>query len=295
MTGFASLSREDQTATVSVTLRAVNHRYLDLQVRVPQTLAPLESRLRAAVQQRLARGRVELTIAVQPRQMLSLDVQLNDAFLEALGTALDQARAKGIIVGPLAAGDLLRLPQALMIRERMNGAGSDANEASPLEPLVLDTVTDALAALDAMRSREGSALAADLESRRVRLEQLIADASSAADAGQLDRERQLAERVREFGGEGMVDPAALAQEIVRFVARSDITEEVVRFRTHLEHWRELVASGEPCGRKLDFLLQELNREINTIGSKGEGAPLPALVVEIKAELERVREQVQNVE
>jgi uncharacterized protein (TIGR00255 family) len=92
-----------------------------------------------------------------------------------------------------------------------------------------------------------------------------------------------------------LDPTLIAQEIVRFVARSDITEEIVRFRTHLEHWQELAASREPCGRKLDFLLQELNREINTIGSKAEGAGTSALVVDVKAELERVREQVQNVE
>jgi uncharacterized protein (TIGR00255 family) len=223
-------------------------------------------------------------------------VQLNEMFVEALSAALDQARAKGIIAGPLGAGDLLRVPQALVIRERSESpADQDPSTASMLERAVVGTVDDALTALDSMRSREGGALAADLEARRQRLELLLDNVAKSAEAGRVVREQQLAERIREFGAEGAVDPAVLGQEIVRFVARSDINEEIVRFRTHLEHWRALADGDEPCGRKLDFLLQELNREINTIGSKAEGAAVSALVVDVKAELERAREQVQNVE
>lgn len=295
MTGFASLSREDEAGTVGVTIRAVNHRYLDLQVRAPQMLAPIESKLRTLVQQRLARGRVELNVLTQVRQAPAPDVQLNDPFIDALSAALEQARARGVIAGPLNAGDLVRIPQALVIRERQEAAAPDSTEPTRFERGVLDAVNDALAALDAMRLREGEALGADLESRRDRLRRLIDQVAAAADAGRAEREQQLGERIKELGAEGVMDPALIAQEIVRFVARSDITEEIVRFRTHLEHWQALVESREPCGRKLDFLLQELNREINTIGSKAEGAATSALVVEVKAELERVREQVQNVE
>lgn len=295
MTGFASLSREDETGTVGVTIRAVNHRYLDLQVRAPQMLAPIESKLRTLVQQRLARGRVELNVSTQVRQAPAPDVQLNDPFIDALSAALEQARARGVIAGPLNAGDLVRIPQALVIRERQEATAADSIEPTAFERGVLDAVNDALAALDAMRLREGEALGADLESRRDRLRRLIDQVAAAADAGRAEREQQLGERIKELGAEGVMDPALIAQEIVRFVARSDITEEIVRFRTHLEHWQALVESREPCGRKLDFLLQELNREINTIGSKAEGAATSALVVEVKAELERVREQVQNVE
>ena len=292
MTGFASLSRETETATIGVTLRAVNHRYLDLQVKLSQTLAALEPRLRALVQRRLGRGRVELSVSTQLRQVQVPDVQLNEPFVEALNSALEQARARGVITGALAPGDLLRVPQALVFREKAETA---EGAAEAVAAAVEETVDEALSALDAMRIREGEALAVDLEVRRVRLAGLIEEVAAAADVGRGEREQQLAERVRELGGEGTVDPALIAQEIVRFVARSDISEEVVRFRTHLEHWRALAESGEPCGRKLDFLMQELNREINTIGSKGEGAAVSALVVTVKAELERVREQVQNVE
>ncbi len=296
MTGFASLSREEEAGTVGVTLRAVNHRYLDLQVRLPQALAAAEPKVRAAVQQRIARGRLEVNVSVQLRQAATPDVQLNEGFVEALGAALEQARVKGIVAGPLSAGDLLRVPQALVIKDRQEtGDAAASGEPSPLERAVVETVVGALAALDAMRTHEGDALGADLEGRRRRLKALITDVATASETGRAQREAQLAERIREFGAEGTVDPAVLAQEIVRFVARSDITEEIVRFTTHLDHWQALAAGPEPCGRKLDFLLQELNREINTIGSKAEGAPASALVVEVKAELERVREQVQNVE
>jgi len=296
MTGFASLSREEEAGTVGVTLRAVNHRYLDLQVRLPQMLAGLEPKLRALVQQRVGRGRIELNVSTQVRQAQAPDVHLNDAFVDALSAALEQARARGVVSGQLSAGDLLRVPQALVIRERQEPADvASSTEPTLFERAVLEAVNEALTALDAMRSREGESLGTDLESRRVRLRDLIRDVAAAADSGRAQREQQLGERIKEYGAEGLLDPMLLAQEIVRFVARSDITEEIVRFRTHLEHWQELAASTEPCGRKLDFLLQELNREINTIGSKAEGGTTSALVVEVKAELERVREQVQNVE
>jgi uncharacterized protein (TIGR00255 family) len=296
MTGFASLSREEEAGTLGVTVRAVNHRYLDLQVRLPQMLAGLEPRLRALVQQRVGRGRVELNVSTQVRQTQSPDVQLNDAFVDALSAALEQARARGVVSGPLTAGDLLRVPQALVIRERQEASGTTpSEEPTVFERAVLDAVAEALEALDVMRSREGESLGADLEARRQRLRGLIDAVAAAAESGRVQREQQLSERLKEYGAEGMLDPALLAQEVVRFVARSDITEEIVRFKTHLEHWQELASSSEPCGRKLDFLLQELNREINTIGSKAEGGATSALVVEVKAELERVREQVQNVE
>jgi uncharacterized protein (TIGR00255 family) len=297
MTGFASLSRDVEAGAIGVTLRAVNHRYLDLQLRLPQLLAALEPRLRSLVQQRVARGRLELNVSIQLRQVLTSDVQLNEPFVEALNAALEPARAKGLIAGPLAPGDLLRVPQALIIRERQEVLEDpqDAGVPSRLAEVVFGAVSEALAALDGMRTREGDALAIDLEQRRQRLEALLDQVARGAEAGRAQREQQLAERIREFGADGIVDPTVIGQEIVRFVSRSDITEEVVRFRTHLEHWQALAASGEPCGRKLDFLLQELNREINTIGSKAEGAQVSALVVTVKADLEKVREQVQNVE
>jgi uncharacterized protein (TIGR00255 family) len=291
MTGFASLSREDVHAGITVTVRTVNHRFLDLQLRMPGALAPLETRLRSLVQQRIARGRTEVSISILPRAVPAVDVEVNDAVIDAIAAALERARERGVVSGSLAPGDLLRFPQAMTVRERAEAAAPDGAVAAQIE----EALGAALEELDAMRLREGEHLRADLDARRAVLRDLFDRAARAAEAGVEAMRERLAERVRELRSETLADEAAIAQEIVRYAGRSDITEETVRFRAHLEHWQALAASPEPCGRKLDFLLQEMNREVNTLGSKAEGPGVPELVVALKAELEKVREQVQNVE
>jgi uncharacterized protein (TIGR00255 family) len=291
MTGFASLTREGENATVTVTVKGVNHRFLDLQLRMPTSLAAIESKLRGLVQQKIARGRIELAVAIQSRRQTVVDVEVNDAVLEALSAALDRARERGLVAGPLSPGDVLRFPQAIAVKERAESAEEDAT----LAPLVEAAVGDALDQLDGMRASEGTHLRADLDARRALLGNLFERAAAAAGEGSSAVRARLAERVKELQSDVAVDDAAIAQEIVRFANRSDITEETVRFRAHLEHWRALSESAEPCGRKLDFLLQEMNREVNTLGSKAEGPGIPELVVSLKAELEKMREQVQNVE
>jgi len=143
--------------------------------------------------------------------------------------------------------------------------------------------------------REGEHLHADLEGRRQMLAGLIELVRVGADEGRMVVEARLHERIAEISAELPVDQAMLAQEVVRAASRSDITEEVTRFRAHLAHWKALADSAEPCGRKLDFLLQEMNREINTIGAKADGLRISELIINAKAELEKMREQVQNVE
>ena len=293
MTGFASLTHEDERATLAVTLRSVNHRFLDVQLRMPQLLAELEPRVRALLQKRLARGRVELQISVQLRQQSTPTVELNEDFVNALSAALDRARERGLVSGALTPGDLLRLPQAIAVRERQ--AETDPVLEAQLGTGVESAVEMAAADLDAMRVREGEHLRADLEGRLAVLGDLIERLRVAADDGRGDLEARLHERIRDLSRELPVDQAMLAQEVVRAAARSDISEEVTRFRAHLAHWTALADGEEPCGRKLDFLLQEMNREINTIGSKADGIRVSELIIGAKAELERMREQVQNVE
>jgi uncharacterized protein (TIGR00255 family) len=146
-----------------------------------------------------------------------------------------------------------------------------------------------------MRSREGDHLRADLDARRGLVANLVERLAVAAEEGRGAFEARLAERVRDLRADLQADENAVAQEIVRLAARSDISEEVSRFRAHVAHWVSLADSEEPCGRKLDFLLQEMNREVNTIGSKADGLRVSELVIAAKAELEKMREQVQNVE
>ena len=292
MTGFASLSRDDERGAIGVTIRAVNHRFLDLQLRVPPSIADVEPRLRTLVQKQLARGRVEISVSLQLRQVLAPQVELNEEFAKALAGAIEQARERGLVQGTLTPGDLLRLPQALSIRERMPESGG---VSVLLGTAVDDAVETAINQLEEMRVREGRHLRGDLDARKALLADLIARIADAANTGREQLEDRLLERAREIAGALPIDQAALSQEVVRVAQRSDISEEVTRFHGHLAHWDALSDSPEPCGRKLDFLLQEMNREVNTIGSKADGLQVSEVVIQAKAELERMREQVQNVE
>jgi uncharacterized protein (TIGR00255 family) len=293
MTGFAALSREASGERVAVTVKAVNHRFLDMQIKAPQALAPLDGTLRALIQGRLTRGRVELTIGVEHTVPPPRDVVLDEALLEQVSKAIEGARARGVLSGALTASDVLRIPQAIEIRQRTDPGGTVVETV--LAELVLAVVGDALAALVAMRETEGRFLEADLDVRVATLGQFVDELESLAQAGQRSLADRLRERVAELPADLAGDPAMLAQEVVRFVARSDVDEELVRMRGHVRHWEGLARGAEACGRKLDFLLQEMNREINTIGSKIEGARGTEVVIQAKAELERLREQVQNVE
>ena len=292
MTGFASVTRDAEKATVAVTIRAVNHRHLDLQLRMPQSLGALEADVRALMARHILRGRVEVSVAVQSRQTPELEVEFNDAFAMALEGALDKARARNLVAGSLTPGDLLRLPQAITIREK---TADDEEAAAAVAAQARGAIEAAIADLPKMRGTEGDHLRADLDLRRTFVADLVERIAVAADEGRVGMEQRLSDRVGQIRAELQADETAVAQEIVKWAARSDISEEVARFRGHVSHWQTLADSAEPCGRKLDFLLQEMNREVNTMGSKADGLRVSELIISAKAELEKMREQVQNVE
>ena len=185
----------------------------------------------------------------------------------------------------------MRFPQAVIVRER------ETDEASlvSIQRAVAETVDSALSELDEMRTREGEYLRADLDTKRATVADLVERLATSAESGEAGLIARLTARVEELRAQSQVDETAVAQEVVRFAARSDVSEELTRLRGHLAHWSALTASPEPCGRKLDFLLQEMNREVNTLGAKIEGAGASELIVAAKAELEKLREQTQNVE
>ncbi len=291
MTGFASVTREHELATVGVTARSVNHRYLDTQLRLPSTMADQETELRGRVQRWVARGRVELAVTVRPTRPAEVDVVLNESLVEALSAALASAEQRGLTIGGLGSSDLLRFPQAVVVRER---DADDATQAS-IKQVAAEAVDDTLRELDTMRTREGEYLRADLDSKRETFAALVEKLEAAAEAGRAGLIERVTTRVGELRDQLQIDESVVAQEVVRFAARSDVNEELTRLRGHLTHWSVLADSAEPCGRKLDFLLQEMNREINTLGAKVEGPDVSELMVAAKAELEKLREQVANVE
>jgi len=291
MTGFAAVSREDNGERVNLTVKSVNHRFLDSQIKAPQALASMESRIKGVLQRKLTRGRVELSLGVEQTSLPSREVVLDERLLDQVASMIDAARERGVITGGLTASDMLRIPQVMEIRARQDVAGVSERLAS----LVDSVLEDALDALIVMRATEGRFLEADLRTRMSTMATFVDELERLSAEGQAALGDRLRERVAQLPADLAGDPAAVAQEIVRFVSRSDVHEEVARMRGHLEHWEALATGPEPCGRKLDFLLQEMNREINTIGSKADGLRATETVIAAKAELERLREQVQNVE
>jgi len=294
MTGFAAVSREERGDRVQVTVKSVNHRFLDVALKVPAALASIEGRLKTLVQQRLTRGRVEVSVSVEYTTPPMREVVLDEALLDKVVQAFEAARARGLINGVLTPSDVLRIPQILDIRAKSAEPGA-VGPSETMSSLIETVLAEAVDALVVMRETEGRFLRGDFDARLVTLASAVDQMEQLARDGQASLEVRLRERLASMPADLTGDPAALAQEVVRFAARSDIDEELVRMRGHLEHWRALADGPEPCGRKLDFLVQEMNREINTIGSKAEGGRATEVVIHAKAELERVREQVQNVE
>jgi uncharacterized protein (TIGR00255 family) len=291
MTGFGSASFRCGETAFEIEIRSVNHRHLDARVRVPRVLSALEPELRARIQARFDRGKFDCTIAspeagAPPR--LEIDMGAARAYLDAARQLTRTAGAKGEldVAGLLALPGVSRFVEPEVSPEAVREACAAA----------LDQALDALAA---MRSQEGESLCRDMEQRlETVLELATALDGRAAEVVEAVREK-LKRRARQLESEtGLLDEARLHQEVTIAAERLDIKEEIVRLRSHVEQFRAALAgagAGKPVGRRLDFLLQELSREANTIGSKGSDAPIAHTIVDLKTELERLREQVQNVE
>ena len=292
MTGFGRASCSLDGAPFDVEVKCVNHRYLDARVRLPRLISSLEPELRARVQRRFKRGKVDVSVTTPegsvPAPRLEVDLEVARGYLRAA----DELRSSEQLSGQLEIGALLALPGVATFSE-------PRLQVAELGTALGEAVDEALTAADAMRETEGAALARELLSRLGSVAALTDAIEARAGLVQDTVRERLRKRAEQLGREtGLMDEARLHQEIVIAADRLDITEETVRLRSHIAQFREILASAgadTPVGRRLDFLLQELGRETNTIGSKGADAPIAHQIVELKAELERLREQVQNVE
>ena len=291
MTGFGRAALELDGASFSVELKSVNHRHLDLALRLPRPLAALEIEVRRALGQRFARGKIDLVVSAPSataRAELELDRALAQRYLEF---ARELAAERGV-GAELRASELLALPGVARVSEH------PLDEAS-LRPALLAAVERAAEAADAMRMAEGAALERELRARLATIAKLASEvAARSGEVAAAARER-LTKRAEQLRAEtGLGDEARLAQEIVAAADRMDVTEEVVRLSSHVAQFGaalDAASAKEGVGRRLEFLLQEMLREVNTIGSKSGEAKLAHQVVDLKTELERIREQVLNVE
>ena len=290
MTGFGRGSATGADFTVSVEIKTVNNRYLDLHLRLSQELSPLEMTIRKLVSGRLSRGRVDLNVSFERSGTTTYEI--NRPLIAGYIQALREIRKKFDLAGDVDLSTLTRLPGALSTARD----GLDETTSAGIERAVNEALDD----LEQMRESEGAALAAEMRVRLSKIEAEVPLIEGAAE-GLVDAYRQrLQKRISELvarGGSQTVelDAGRLAQEVAYLADRSDISEELVRLRSHLEQFRATLEGPGEIGKRLDFLLQELNREANTVLSKSNEVSIKDAGLAIKAEVEKLREQVQNVE
>jgi uncharacterized protein (TIGR00255 family) len=288
MTGFGGGRGEAAGEALTVELRSVNAKFCEVKARLPRELSALEPELVKVIKSRISRGVVEAFVrregATARGATPRVDLTLASAYAKALRELKDEL---GLAGEPTV--------QDVAAMEGVVTLGESAVDPAALAPVLQSGLGAALDALDQMRRREGEALARDLSARIDTIEKGARAVSQLAPQQVESYRDRLSARVAELSRGLPLDPSRLAQEVALFADRTDVAEEITRLASHLAQLRGLVASEQPAGRKLEFLVQEVNREINTIGSKSQHARITSLVVEMKAELERVREQVQNVE
>jgi len=289
MTGFGAGRGQAQGETLAVELRSVNGKFCEVKPRLPRELLPLEAELVRAIKARLSRGVIDAHVRREGAESARAAVPRVDLPLAAAyAKALRELTQELGLAGEPSVHDLTALEGVLTLAEEP----PDLAAASAALAIALD---GALSALEHMRRREGDALGADLSARLDALEKGVTKIRALAPQvvdGYRDR---LAARVAELSRGLAADPQRLAQEVVFFADRTDVVEELTRLASHLSQLRALLSSDAPAGRKFEFLLQEVHREVNTIGSKSQHAGISGEVVEMKAELERIREQIQNIE
>jgi uncharacterized protein (TIGR00255 family) len=289
MTGYGSAAIATDAVRGAVSVRAVNHRFLDASVHLPRRLQPLEGDVKRAVQDRLGRGRVEVSVHALLAEETEAPVVTVRPMAGGVVAALRGLQREHALAGEVTVSDVARFPGALEVLE----APAEVSEAS--REAILAALDRALLGVDAMRAAEGAALGRELAAAFERIDAGADRVEALAAEGQGARREALTEKVRGLCAELGLEDTRLYQEIVRAVERHDIAEEVQRLRSHVAQARSAVAGSAPCGKRLDFLAQEMAREVNTMGSKAATAAVVHEVVALKEEIERVREQVQNVE
>lgn len=286
MTGYGKGEEEHEGRRFTIEARSVNHRYCDISLRLPRRYTPIEGEVRKAVAGRVSRGKLDVTITAEGGEGTPATLEVNIPLAESYHSALCDLKKRLGLSGDITMKDISSIPDVITFKEEPLDIEKDW-------PFIRAAIDKGMDALEQMKRAEGDALASEISGRLEKIGLAIDDIGKRAPAAvQLYRDR-LIEKIGGLGYEP--DEWRLAQEVAYFADRCDISEELVRLKSHLEQFRITADSPEAAGRKLDFLLQEINREVNTIGSKGNDALISQKVVEVKAELEKVREQVQNVE
>ena len=288
MTGYGRAVETINGREFTVELRSVNNRYLDCTVKLPRSLSFAEDKLKQAVKAGISRGKVDVYVSVRSEGAEQVQVTLNQAMVEGYLAAMRQMVDGYGVRDDISVSALARMPEVFTVER------AQVDE----EQLLLDLMQAAEKALlsyDAMRTAEGAALEQDLRSRGQTILALVEQVEAGSGQTVIDYRTRLENKLREVLANTAIDESRILTEAAIFADKVAVDEETVRLRSHLEQMNTMLESGGPIGRKLDFLLQEMNREANTIGSKCSDVRLARVVVDIKAELEKIREQTQNIE
>ena len=288
MTGYGRAVETVNSREFTVELRSVNNRYLDCTVKLPRSASFAEDTVKQAVKQAISRGKVDVFISIKSESAEDTSITLNQAVLEGYLTAMRQMVSEFGVKDDISVSSLSRLPEVFTMEK------PEVDEDKLLADL-MRVVSKALESYNAMRCTEGAALDADLRSRGNTIRELVTQVEQGNAQTVIDYRTRLENKLREVLENTNIDESRILTEAAIFADKVAVDEETVRLRSHLDQMNTMLTGGGAVGRKLDFLLQEMNREANTIGSKCTDVRLARIVVDIKAELEKIREQTQNIE
>ncbi|WP_303840432.1 YicC/YloC family endoribonuclease [Selenomonas ruminantium] len=287
MTGFGAATVENDAYKVIVELKAVNQRFLEMNFHMPRQFGQWEENLRQLIRNVAARGKVDIFINYVDKRETKSTIRVDKGLALAYQAAMNELSDTLHLPRPDSAAMFAGFSDVLQVEQSLEMEG--------LQPVLEDALQQALTVFDHMRQREGAHIAEDFEQRLTKLEGMRQQLITLAPAIVEERRQHLQEVLNEALAGKDFDETRIIQETALFADRVNYTEEVVRLESHIAQFRQIMAAGEPSGRKLDFLIQEFNRETNTIGSKANSKDAAQLVVDMKSEIEKIREQVQNIE
>ena len=289
MTGWGKGTAENQNQTAIVEVRSVNHRYFEVTVKASRVLASLEPLIRETVRTRFDRGKFDVSVTVSGDSVASREIRLDRTVADQYVAGLKSLKEEFGLSGEITVESLARIREIFLTDE--NGGAEEIPSES-----IRHALDEALGSLEEMRRTEGMALAEDISNRVNEVDGLVTQLKETVPSTVEEYRERLRNRLDDLlDGDVQPDPGRLEQEIVFLTQRSDTSEEITRLESHIGQFRDQLAVGSPAGRKLDFLLQEMHREVNTVGSKALDTRVSALVIDLKGVLEKIREQVQNLE
>jgi len=288
MTGYGGAKGTSDKLEISIEVKSVNNRYLDCNIKLPRVYSSFEDMLKKKVQEVISRGKVDVFITIDSSKADDIEIKINRPLVEAYVNAMRTIAQENELSNDIRVADLTRFPDILQAEKR-------EVDAEKLSTDISDILCSALRDFNEMREREGNRLSSDISDRLDSIEKLTKQAEELTPKTVEEYRKKLELRMNEVLQSTTIEEARILTEAALFADRITINEETVRLFSHISQLREMLISKEPVGRKIDFLVQEFNREANTIGSKGNDSEMAKITVELKAEIEKIREQAQNIE